>query len=102
MTPAQLDIAIRRTIVTQRERAVEVIARRTAAPPENKLETALGGIPVALVMLRTMSMTDRVSWILWSWGLCMVSLRMTHRNRSRLRERMKSPQRKRIPVERAA
>ena len=103
MTPAQLDIAIRRTIVTQREHAVEVIARRTAPPPENKLETALGGIPVALVMLRTMSPTDRLSWIIWSWGLCVLSLRRARRNRSRRRERIrKSPGRKPVRIERAA
>jgi hypothetical protein len=103
MTPAQLDIAIRRTIVTRGEQAVGVIARRTASAPGNKVETALGGIAVALVMMRTMSPTDRLSWIVWSWGLCLISLRSARRNRYKLRVRMrKGPERKRIPVEAAA
>ncbi len=102
MTPVQLDVAIRRTIVTRRERAVEVIARRTASAPGNKVETALGGVAVALVMMRTMSPTDRLSWIAWSWGLCLVSLRNSRRNRYRGRVGRKTPQRKPIPVEAAA
>jgi hypothetical protein len=103
MTPTQLDIAIRRTIVTRGEQAVGVIARRTASAPGNKVETALGGIAVALVMMRTMSPTDRLSWIVWSWGLCLISLRSARRNRYKLRVRMrKGPERKRIPVEAAA
>lgn len=103
MTPAQLDIAIRRTIATRGERAVEVIARRTASPPANKVETALGGIAVALVMMRTMSPSERMSWIVWSWVLCLASLRNARRNGYKLRARMrKGPARKRLPVEAAA
>jgi len=84
MTPAGLDIAIRRTIIAEGPRAIDVIVRRTAPPPGNVLETAGGGIIVAVVMLRTMSLPDRVSWLAWSWGLCFVSLRIARRNRNAL------------------
>jgi hypothetical protein len=54
---------------------------------------------VALVMMRTMSLTDRLSWIGWSWGVCFLSLRNARRNRSRTRIRArKSAERKLIPV----
>jgi hypothetical protein len=87
MTPSELDIAIRRTIIDEGPRAVEVIARRTAPVPTNKLETAAGGIMVALTMMRTMSVPERVSWIGWSWALCFLSLRIARRNASKLRAR---------------
>ena len=89
MTPAAVDIAIRRTILGQGTRAVKVIARRTAPPPRNRLETAAGGIVVALVMMRTMNVTDRFSWAAWSWGLCFLSLRSARRNANKSRARLK-------------
>jgi len=84
MTPGELDIAIRRAIITAGPQAIDVIARRTAPPPGNVLETAAGGIMVAVVMLRTMSLPDRVSWLAWSWGLCFLSLRIARGNRNAL------------------
>jgi hypothetical protein len=87
MTPSELDIAIRRTIITRGSQAIEVIARRTAGPPQNMVAAAAGGIAVALVMMRTMSLPDRFSWILWSWGLCLLSLRNARRNSYRRRAR---------------
>ena len=81
MTPAELDIAIRSTIVAEGPRAIEVIARRTAAPPGNGLEAAAGGIAVTVTMMRTMSLPDRFSWIVWSWSLCFLSLRSHRRKR---------------------
>jgi hypothetical protein len=99
LTPAALDIAIRRTIITQGSRAISVIARRTVATPANKVETTVAGAMVALVMVRTMSLADRLSWISWSWGLCFLSLRSARRNRSRTRIRArKRAERKLIPV----
>jgi hypothetical protein len=99
MTPAQLDIGIRQTLLTGGASAVQVIARRTAAPPHNAVQSALGGLSVGLVMARTMSSKDRVSWVAWSWALCFVSLRRarTKRNRrrgsanARLRKRSRTP-----------
>ena len=38
MTPAQLDIAIRRTIIDQGPRAITVIARRTAPPANSAIQ----------------------------------------------------------------
>jgi len=92
MTPAALDIAIRLTILAKGAHAITVIARRTAPPPRNRLQAATAGIAVALVMLRTMNLPDRLSWIIWSWGLWFVSLRSARRNayarRARARKRM--------------
>jgi hypothetical protein len=89
MTAAELDIAIRLTIISQGPRAVKVIARRTAPAPRNRLETAAGGIEVALVMMRTMNLGDRLSWMAWSWGLCFLSLRSARRNANKSRARLK-------------
>jgi hypothetical protein len=103
MTPADLDIAIRRTIMTRGSQAIEVIARRTAGPPQNTVEAAVGGIAVALVMMRTMSLPDRFSWIAWSWGLCLLSLRNARRNRYKRRARgRKAAERQLTPAIEAA
>lgn len=103
MTPAELDIAIRRTILTRSSQAIQVIARRTAPPPRNKVEAAFGGMVIAMVMMRTMNLTDRLSWIAWSWGLCLLSLRSARRNRYNLRARArKSAEEKLRPVADAA
>ena len=99
MTPSELDIAIRRTIMTRGSRAIEVIARRTAGQPQNMVAAAAGGIAVALVMLRTMSLPDRFSWFAWSWGLCFLSLRNARRNSYRRRVRArKRVERKLMPA----
>jgi hypothetical protein len=103
MTPAELDIEIRRTIVTRGAQASQVIARRTAPAPRNRVEAALGGIVIAAVMMRTMSIPDRLSWIAWSWGLCFLSLRNARRNRHALRSRArKQTERKLRPIVEAA
>jgi len=87
MTPYGLDVAIRHTLLTEGRRAVQVIARRTASEPESAVAFAVGGVAVALVMLRTMSIPDRISWVAWSWALCFVRLRLARRNRLGLRMR---------------
>jgi hypothetical protein len=87
MTPAALDIAIRRTIIDKGTRAVEVIARRTASAPRNKLESLGAGVVVAAVMMRTISMSDRFSWLVWSWSLCSLSLYRARNNSAKLRAR---------------
>jgi predicted metal-dependent phosphoesterase TrpH len=87
MTPEKLDVSIRRAIATQGPRAISVIARRTPPLPGNRVETALGGVPVALTMMRTMSLGDRLSWLVWSWGLCFLSLRNARRKRHNRRAR---------------
>ncbi|HMI48127.1 MAG TPA: hypothetical protein VK481_05625 [Gemmatimonadaceae bacterium] len=104
MTPAELDIAIRRTIIDEGPRAVEVIARRTAPAPSNKLETAAGGVMVAITMMRTMSAPERISWIGWSWGLCFLSLRIARRNaiKQRVRGRKRAERKLRPAIEAAA
>jgi hypothetical protein len=94
MTPAQLDIAIRRTILDQGPRAIQVIARPTARPPGNVTQSALGGVAVALVMFRTMNTTERLSWLLWSWGICFVSLRQAGKCRRTQSGRVSKRQRR--------
>lgn len=103
MTPADLDIAIRSTIVARGPQAIQVIARRTAPVPQNRVETAVGGVVIAVVMMRTMNIPDRLSWIAWSWGLCVLSLANARRNRYRLRSRARKRAEKKLrPVVDAA
>jgi hypothetical protein len=90
LTPQQLDVEIRRTIITRGTSSVQVIERRTAPPSRNAVEAALGGVTAALVMARTMSSEERASWIAWSWGLCALSLRLARRNRSRRRTELRA------------
>jgi hypothetical protein len=99
MTPGQLDIAIRRTVITRGARAVQVIARRTAPPPRSPVQSALSGLSVGLIMMQTMSTTERASWIAWSWGLCFLSLRRARKQRNnsdlgRMRQKLRSRQRR--------
>jgi hypothetical protein len=83
LSPAQLDIEIRRTILTRGVHSVQVLERRIAPPSHHLIGTALGGVTVGLVMARTMSYRERMSWVSWSWGLCILSLRRARRNRNR-------------------
>jgi hypothetical protein len=96
MTPAQLDVAIRATILTEGVRSVQVISRRSDLPARNKLEAGFGGFTVGLLMVRTMNWKERLSWIAWSWGLCFVSLRGARRNRNRLRALKRAHMKKRL------
>ena len=79
MSPSQLDVAIRRTLLGRGPLATKVIARRLAPEPTSKLGAALSGVSVALITLRTMSPTDRLSWILWSWSLGFVFVQSQRR-----------------------
>lgn len=91
MSPAQLDVAIRRTIISEGPRAIEVVARRTAATPTTPIGMVVGGVAVGVVTLRTMDPPERISWLIWSWGLCFVSLRQASRSRLRPRARIQKP-----------
>jgi hypothetical protein len=97
MTPALLDNTIRRTVLARSPGTTDVIARRTAGPPSGKVEAALGGVAVGLLMTRTMSLRDRLSWILWSWAGALVSLARARRTRRELRIRVRQAMRKRAP-----
>jgi hypothetical protein len=87
LTPAQLDIAIRQTILVRGVHAVQVVARRTALPARSGGRAALAGFTVGLMMMRTLSWRERLSWVAWSWGICLLSLGGSRRNRERLRAR---------------
>lgn len=95
MTPGELDVAIRRTILARAPGTTGTIARRTAAPASGQMETALGGFAVGLSMLRTMNLRERLSWILWSWAGGFLSLINARRNRRELRMRVRERMRKR-------
>lgn len=72
MTPGALDIAIRRTIIGRVPGSTQVIARRTAGVTTGRIGTAFSGIAVGTLMFRTMNPRDRLSWLAWSWGLCLL------------------------------
>ena len=97
MTPASLDIAIRQTLIARAPGTTEVIARRTVGPPSGRMEAALGGFAVGSLMLRTMNMRERLSWILWSWGAALLSLVRARRTRRQLRIRVRETMRRRVP-----
>lgn len=96
MTPALLDIAIRRTILARAPGTTEVIARRTVGPPSGRIEAAMGGVAVTVLMLRTMSLRERLSWILWSWVAALLSLVRARRTRRELRLRVRDGMRNRV------
>ena len=97
MTPASLDVAIRATILARASGTTEVIARRTVGPPSGRMEAALAGVAVGSLMLRTMNLRDRLSWILWSWGAALLSLVRARRTRRQLRIRVRETMRTRVP-----
>jgi hypothetical protein len=96
MTAASLDIAIRGTLLARVPGTAEIIARRSAALPSGKVEVALGGVAVAVSMLRTMNLRERLSWIFWSWAGGLLSLVRARRNRRQLRIRVRETMRKRV------
>lgn len=95
MSPTQLDVAIRRALVSRGPLATEVIARRVAAEPISKVGAVFSGVSVVLITLRTMSPIDRLSWILWSWSLGLVFVQSQRRRtlRSWLRHQRRTRQR---------
>ena len=97
MTPATLDIAIRRTILARAPGTTAVIARRTVGSPSGRIETATSGVAVGLLMLRTMNLRERLSWILWSWAAGLLSLMRARRTRRQLRMRVRATMRKKVP-----
>jgi hypothetical protein len=96
MSPKQLDAAIRRTILTGGTQAIQVVSRRFAPPAHNRVEAGLAGMTVGMVMARTMSWSERLSWSAWSWCICLLSLRRARRNRSRLRAIKRADMKKRV------
>lgn len=93
MTPRQLDIAIRRTILARNPGSIQLIARRTVAPAGGRIEAALGGVAVTALMLRTMNARERLSWIMWSWGLALLpSISARRRRRDLLMSRRATKQ----------
>ena len=66
MAPAELDIAIRKVILSRGYNSVRVIERRVAGPV-SAADLALT-VPLAIWrMLVTLSWTERLSWLCWIW-----------------------------------
>jgi hypothetical protein len=83
LTPAALDIAIRRTIIAHVPGSTQVISRRMATPVTGRIGNVFGGVAVAALMFRTMNPRDRLSWLVWSWGLALLpSISVRRRRRS--------------------
>ena len=85
LTPAALDIAIRRTVIARVPGSTQVISRRMAAPETGRIGNALGGVAVAALMFRTMNSRDRLSWLAWSWGFALLPLINVRRRRRSIR-----------------
>jgi hypothetical protein len=85
LTPAALDIAIRRTIIARVPGSTQVIARRMANPVTGRIGKTLGGVAVAALMFRTMNWRDRVSWLGWGWGLALFPSFSARRRRRSIR-----------------
>ncbi len=84
MTPAELDVAIRRTILARVPGSIQLIARRTVGPAGGRIEAAVSGIAISALMLRTMNTRQRLSWIMWSWGLALLPAITAGRRRRNL------------------
>ena len=93
MTPAELDVAIRRQILRDGSSAVRVIDRRARA------SVSVAGlaltVPIAAWrMLITMSWAERISWLIWMWVgfACVLTLRRFPRPQlSRLKKKIAGP-----------
>lgn len=103
MTPAQLDAAIRRGIIDGGPESVRVIGRRTAIGSQGRVGKAFQGFAVGVVMFRTMTLADRLSWAAWAWTLqlSLTGLRRRHRM-WRMRAARRVPRRRRLTVRAAA
>ena len=84
MTPAQLDVAIRKEILLGGLNAVRVIDRRVPGPVSIS-GVALTVPDAAWRMLITMSWAERASWLMWIWFsyLLVLAVRRLRRAESR-------------------
>ncbi len=83
-SPAVLAQRIEERVLTERRRAVAVIARRgiaLAAP--TTLTLALTGPEVLWESVTTIGNWDRVSWLFWIWALPLTQMVMAYRRRLR-------------------
>lgn len=86
MTPAQLDIAIRRQLLRDGPNAVRVIDRRPIGPV-SFLGVAMTVPGAAWRMLSIMSWPERISWLCWIWlaySVVMAINRIRESTRARL------------------
>jgi hypothetical protein len=72
LTPAALDAAIRARIRTTRAASVFVLERRRVTPASSAIGLATTLPAVAWNMFRTLSVAERISWLVWTWTLALV------------------------------
>ncbi|HEY9450463.1 MAG TPA: hypothetical protein VIQ74_01625 [Gemmatimonadaceae bacterium] len=82
MAPAELGAAIEERIRTGRRGAVQVIERRSPDPARSELALAATLPAVTWNLLVTLSVAQRISWILWSWILAAIALLLAARRRA--------------------
>jgi hypothetical protein len=84
MPPSVLDREIRRTVLAPRGGSIQLVLRRSV-PPATGPALALTALLIPANMFRTMQRGDRVSWLLWTWGLVLpMRLRVARRKPMRL------------------
>ncbi len=85
MTPAQLDVAIRKEILLGGLNAVRVIDRRVPGPVSIS-GVALTVPDAAWRMLITMSWAERASWLMWIWFSYLLVLAVRRLRRAEFRK----------------
>jgi hypothetical protein len=84
LTPAALDAAIRARMGSMRAGSVFVLERRRVVPGSSLIELSLTLPAVAWNMFRTMSVAERVSWLVWTWFLFLAVPRVAAKRKSLL------------------
>lgn len=69
LTPDALGDSIQSRMRHQRRRATQVIERRSSDPGRSAVALALTPVAVVWNLARTISPAERVSWLVWTWGL---------------------------------
>jgi len=73
LSPDSLDAAIERTIRREGRHAVTVVERRTPMPGATPLARLALSVPAAAWgMLAGLTWPERLSWIAWAWGVCLL------------------------------
>jgi predicted metal-dependent phosphoesterase TrpH len=82
LTPVALDSAIEQTVRTERRSASRVIARRSPDAGHSSLALAATLPAVAGTMFITLSPGERISWLVWTWGITAIVLGGVRRRRA--------------------
>ena len=72
MTPEELNTAIERKLHEERQEATWVVERRTPYPGSSPVALAATLPAITWQMFGGMGPDERVSWLLWTWGLALL------------------------------